>query len=180
MSRITAENDVDISAYINAGGRGTRLSGVMPSDPSFGIAKALIDIGGTKIIDYQIARLRENGFSRIVVGAGDQQRVVNHVLEHYENDGQVTPIVSNKQFGTGGDLINAFRTFPDLFGSQVLVNNVDTILDVDEDDFINFHNAAKTDASIVLTTSKGVPNEGAFSVDSLDKVIQSTETHDST
>jgi len=56
------------------------------------------------------------------------------------------------------------------------VENVDTILLVDNfDKLLKQHNETNALGTIVLTTKKGVPNEGAFYVDENGKVIFSRE-----
>ena len=47
-----------VTAYINAGGRGTRLNSTFRPDPEYGIAKALLEVGAPWItISIGLARL---------------------------------------------------------------------------------------------------------------------------
>lgn len=163
--------------YINAGGRGTRLNSLFTPHPVTGIAKALLEVGdpGTKLVDHHIARLRQHNIEQIVVAAGDQPDVYEYVNDIYRNDG-VTVTQSRVQLGNGGDLAEYVRAND--ITSALLIQNVDTILDLD---LTAFHRHFLTKqslgavASIGLTLNKGVPNEGAYSVDATDRVLHSAE-----
>ena len=71
-------------------------------------------------------------------------------------------------------MIKAIRKYN--CGKNILVENVDTILLVDNfDKLLKQHNETNALGTIVLTTKKDVPNEGAFYVDENGKVIFSRE-----
>lgn len=170
------------TGYISAGGRGTRLNELFTPDPSTGIAKALLEIGNpkTRLIDHHIANLRQQNIERIVVAAGDQHNVYEYIQDTYADDPAIIATKSLSQLGTGGDLVEYARTSDASF--PLLVQNVDTILDIDllafADQFVTQRRLGAM-ASIALTLKKGVPNEGAFQVDCEGKVLYSAEFDDS-
>lgn len=166
--------------YINAGGRGTRLNGIFTPDPEKGIAKALLEIGSppVKLIEHHVTCLLEQGLTRIVVAAGDQPEVVEYVQDSFDAR-HVTATSSINQQGTGGDLVSYVRTIDREF--DVVVQNVDTILDIDIAAFTESFSAPKhmgAVACIALTRSPGVPNENAYSVNGAGMVLHSAEFAD--
>lgn len=160
------------TVYINAGGRGTRLESVVPKGPS-GVTKALLQFDGKPLIGHHTDLLEQLGFRRVIVGAGDHLNVKRY-YEGKENP-KLQVVNTEIQEDTGGDLIKAVKTASDL-GKSVLVENVDTFLYVkDLAEFLAQHERSGAIATIVLTTKKGVPNEGAFFVDENGRVVFSQE-----
>ena len=156
----------DVSGYINAGGRGTRLQGMVLEHPEFGIAKALLEVGNPpiKLVDHHIAKMRDAGIGSIVVGAGHQPHVVEYVNDIYGQDGDVQPAMTSRQLGSGRELYEAIKQHPDRFNRHIYICNVDTIVDISERDFVRFHKTGGALLSIALTQNTGVPNEGAYHV----------------
>lgn len=160
------------TVYINAGGRGTRLESIFPKGPS-GVTKALIDFNGKPMVENHSDILLKLGFKNIIIGAGDHL----NIKEYYkgkEND-RVNVVNTKIQEDTGGDLIKAVRESENS-GKNTLVENVDTVLYIqDLGELLAQHEKTGATATIVLTTKKGVPNEGAFFVDESGKVVFSGE-----
>jgi NDP-sugar pyrophosphorylase family protein len=171
-------NERPLIGYINAGGRGTRLKGLLTADPQKGIAKALIELGEPKIklLDHHIANLRLQGIDDIVVAAGDQSVVAEYTRDEYSKDRAIMVTTSEVQLGTGGDLVRFAQSLDASRG--LVVQNVDTILDIN---IPNFHDVfllqQKIGAivSIALTKKRGVPNEDAYSVNHQGRVLVSNE-----
>jgi NDP-sugar pyrophosphorylase family protein len=160
------------TVYINAGGRGTHLESIFPKC-STGITKALINFIDKPMVQSHIDLLSKFGFKNVVVGAGDHL----DVKKYFEGkiDDKLDVASAEVCEGTGGDLIKAVRESNN-FGENVLVENVDTILYVKSlDELLLWHKKNNAAATIVLTTRKGVPNEGAFFVDKDNRVIFSRE-----
>jgi|GEM_PF-695750 len=167
-----------LTGYINAGGRGTRLNPIFTPDSSLGISKALLGIGRPAIplIEHQINKMLAGGVMTIVVGAGDHKHVAAHVASRYSTSAHVWPLTSEKQLGTGGDLVQAVREHGELFDEQIIVTNVDTLLDLNEGDMLSFHREHDADVTIALTLNTGVPNEGAYFVNKHGRVVHCAET----
>lgn len=156
------------TVYINAGGRGTRLEPVFPKG-QFGVTKALIDFAGKPMVQNHVDLITELGFKNVVVGAGDHYDVTEY-FQGKEND-KVSIVNTETQEDTAGDLIKSIRELENI-GDNVLVENVDTVaLIKDLGELILQHEKSGAEATIVLTTKAGVPNEGAFYVDNDDKVV---------
>lgn len=177
-------NDVDAektklfnqtTVYINAGGRGTRLESIFPKGKS-GVTKALIDFNGKPMVQNHTDLLTELGFKNIIVGAGDHLNIKEHYAGQ-ENE-RLKVVNTETQEDTGGDLIKAVRETENN-GANILVENVDTVLYVKNlAELLAQHEKSGATATIVLTTKKGVPNEGAFFVDENGKVVFSKEARE--
>lgn len=167
----------EMSAYINAGGRGTRLEGVAPADPVDGIAKALIEVGEPpiKLVDHHINRLKKAGIERVVVGIGHQARVGSYVDDRYGGDDGVYAVGTGRQLGSGAELQTVTQERPELFRNSIYICNVDTILDIPERDFLRVHKTGGKVLSIALTRATGVPNEGSYYLDYNGAVIYCAE-----
>lgn len=168
----------DTVGYINAGGRGTRLNGLFNPDEKTGIAKALLSIGNPEIrlVDHHIANLRQQGIESVAVAAGDQEEVYKYINDTYWDEPSIIATKSLEQLGTGGDLLCYARQ--NEISTDILVQNVDTILDIDLEAFLSEFNDAKKlgrVATIALTLNSGVPNEGAYIVTAQGAVQYSRE-----
>ncbi len=181
LHKITGENSPEFkeselrkntTVYINAGGRGTRLNPVMNKTEK-GITKALIEFDGEPMIQKHVNLLLRLGFPKVIVGAGDHTNVKNYFKG--QEDERLIVVNENHQEDTGGDLIKAMRAMHN-HTKNVLVENVDTILYIENiDELLAQHERTNAVATIVLTTRKNVPNEGAFYVDNNKKVIFTDE-----
>lgn len=162
------------TAYINAGGRGTRLEAVLPKEIERGITKALLDFKGQPILLYHVERLVRLGVGKIVVLAGDHRNIEELLGEKLRSYPNVELRFEEEQWGTAGDLLRAVQqeTNPNRYA---LINNVDTLLDVDEGSLLLQHQKSGAEATIVLTTRAGVPNQGAFIVDATNRVVANRE-----
>lgn len=169
---------IEATGLINAGGRGTRLEGLFAPDPKLGIAKALLEIGSPsiKLINHHINDMAQNTLLSIVVSAGDQTPVVEHVRSEYPT---VEVIETSESLGNGSDLVLAVKEEKADFKDLILVKNVDTILDIDEEALLAEHLQTGAEMSIALTRNKGIPNEDAFRVGTNGKVLECDEVADS-
>lgn len=164
------------TAYINAGGRGVRLSSIFHPHERRGGSKALLPVGKPPIslLEHHINKLKKAGVATIIAGVGDHENVAQYVIDRYK-DNSILPVYYPNQLGNGGDIIRAIRDYPGLFPDDVLIINVDTLLDIKESKLINFHRTSSADISIALTLNRGVPNEDAFYVDATDRILYSAE-----
>lgn len=166
-----------LTGYINAGGRGVRLSSIFPPHERRGVSKALLTVGEPPItlIEHQINKMDHAGVPTIVAGVGDHDNVAEHIGAVYAGRSNIYAAQHRQQLGTGGDLVRTVRERPELFAEDVLIVCADTLLDIDEADFLTFHRDMGGELSIALTRNKGVPNEGAFYVGSNCNVMHCAE-----
>lgn len=166
----------EVTGYVNAGGRGTRLNTVFAPDAKVGVTKALLRVGSPPLalVEHQVNKLLAAGVRNVVVGVGDHLAVALHITAVY-GSGRVKAVFSAEQLGNGGDLLRTVQEQPHLFGDAIIITNVDTILDWSEADALETHRKSRADLTISLTLNKGVPNEGAFYVSQEGRILYSGE-----
>lgn len=169
-------------AYISAGGRGSRLNEVFTPLGDKGIPKALLMVGEppTMLIDHHIANVRSQDIDKVIVATGDQDEAYEYVQDEYGSDRNIIITKSDTQLGTGGDLIQAARSLSALEHKKttVLIQNVDTVLDIDLKDFQQHYLSARNlggVACIAVTRLSDVPNEGAYKIGEDGRVVLSEE-----
>ena len=111
---------------IFAAGLGTRLRPLTDNKP-----KALVEFNGQTLLQWNINRLKEAGFNRIVVNVHHFAPMVIKYLE--ENKGFGAEIIisdeSDRLLDTGGGLKKAQSYFKE--GQPILIHNVDIISNID-------------------------------------------------
>lgn len=181
----TRELFKETTAYINAGGRGTRLAGLIQEDSTLphsqdtGVTKALIKIGDEAIIDYQVHQLKSLGFHNIIIGAGDHQILKDHFINKPHTEPNLEVVTTESQDGTGGDLIKAIREGNDV-GKYILVQNCDTLIEADIEKILEAHHHKSAAATIVVTERSNVPNANAFYINEVGRVLYTEEAKNQT
>lgn len=167
----------EVTGYVNAGGRGTRLNTVFAPDAKVGVTKALLRVGSPPLalVEHQVNKLLSAGVRNVVVGVGDHLAVALHITAVY-GSGRVQAVFSAQQLGNGGDLLRTVQEQPHLFGDTIIITNVDTILDWSEAAALEVHRKSHADLTISLTLNRGVPNEDAFYVSQEGRVVYSDES----
>jgi NDP-sugar pyrophosphorylase family protein len=87
-----------ITAYINAGGRGTRLNSIFHPHKQRGVSKALLPVGEPPIslIEHQINKLDHAGVSTIVAGVGNHENVAEYIRVQYPGRSNLHTIIYDK------------------------------------------------------------------------------------
>lgn len=161
------------TAYINAGGRGTRLGPVLAKDEKIGITKSLIKFGGEDpVIQYHVDRLIKRGFGNVIVNAGDHFNVGEYFKRKEIEKLQV--VNSETQEGTGGDLIRVIRENPNV-GKYIIIHNSDTLIEIDEGEILKQHKESGAEATFAMTRRTDVPNQGAFYISKDGRIIFNRE-----
>lgn len=128
-----------MKTVIMAGGKGTRISSVANNIP-----KPMIKIDGMPVLEHEIACLREQGFTDIILTVS---HLGNIIIDYFEDGSKVSP-VTGKPFGVAieyfveeNPLGNAGALFAlkDKLKEDFLLLNADAIFDVDFNRFIAFH-----------------------------------------
>lgn len=166
-----------LCAYINAGGRGTRLNKLFTPDSKTGITKALLRLNGSDetLLEKHINTLLEEGMDTIVAGVGDHLHALQYVEDRYQDNARVSAIHYANQLGNGGDLVRAVRDYPQYFSDNIYIVNVDTFTRVDKRRVKEQHEANEADLTFILTTSENVPNYQAFYVGTDDRILHTDE-----
>lgn len=119
---------------IFAAGLGTRLRPLTDNKP-----KALVEINGQTLLQWNINRLLKAGFNRIVVNVHHFAPLVIKYLDDNKNFGAdiIVSDESNQLLDTGGGLKKAANHFND--GQPILIHNVDIISNIDLMALYNYH-----------------------------------------
>ena len=132
----------DIDAVVLAGGLGTRIRRVLGGTP-----KLLAIVGGRPFLDILVARLKQFGARRLVLGLGYRADKVTAHLEAHPIRGMDTVVaVEPKPLGTAG----ALRFLRSHVGSDVvLAMNGDSFVGADLCDFVAAHRRSGAQASLL-------------------------------
>ena len=109
------------TAFVLAGGKGTRLGDSMPP-------KAMLEVNGKTLLDRQLDWLEGEGFDNVVVCLGHRHSEVK-----FSERARLKVFVSLEQtpLGTGGAIKQAFSQHSSLCKEGVYVLNVDDFVRVD-------------------------------------------------
>jgi len=153
-----------MKAVVLAGGRGTRLSGVVGDRP-----KPMAPIGDKPFLSYLLTCLSDSGIDDVLLFTGYE----GHQIEDYYGHGdalglQLSYLQEETLLGTGGALLNAWDQLPDEF----LVINGDTFFDIEYDLLLT--HVESHSAMIVLRFSEDVNRYGMIDLEG-DRITQFVE-----
>lgn len=131
-----------MKVVIIAGGKGTRIASVNKEVP-----KPLIPVAGKSVVEYQIELARRYGYVDILFVLG----YLGEQIEAYFGNGSkwgvnIEYYYEQEPLGTAGAL--PFIEFR--LSEQFWVFYGDTIMDVDMDRMLSFHNSKDSDATLLL------------------------------
>lgn len=136
---------------ILAGGKGTRLSGVIGDVP-----KCLAMIGPNPFIEYQLAYLMSQGLYNIILSVSHlKEQIFNHFEGYWRTCGILFSI-EDEPLGTGGAVKQALKYCT---SEMVLVMNGDTLFTIDTS--IIYKRQMQTNADAVIALRK-VPDCGRY------------------
>ena len=142
-------------AILLVGGQGTRLRPLTIHAP-----KPMLPVAGVPVTEHQIARAREAGVTRIVLGTSYKAEV----FRDYFGDGRAFGVelvyaVEDQPMGTGGAIRHAAAHLTSGPDEPVLVFNGDVLTGVDLTHLVAEH--ARTGAAVALYLTR-VPDPRAF------------------
>ena len=132
-----------MTAFILAGGLGTRLRSVVADRP-----KVLAEVAGRPFITFLLDQLAIAGVRDVVLGTGYMAQLVESTLGNSYGPLTLRYSPETKPLGTGGAIRAAL---PRLTTPTVLVLNGDSYCDVDVAEFQRRHQESGAKASILLT-----------------------------
>lgn len=128
-----------MKTVIMAGGKGTRISTIASDIP-----KPMIKINGIPVLEHEIASLRSQGFTDLIITVSH----LGNVIMDYFGDGNKVSPVTGQPFGVNieyfieetplGNAGALFRLKDKLTGDFLLLN-ADAIFDIDFNRFVDFH-----------------------------------------
>lgn len=131
----------------------------------------MINFNDKPFLEYLIYFCYKNNLDPIVLAVGHLSSVIK---KYFNNHKFIVPIkiVDSEIKGTGFSFLSALDS---LSTSEVLVMNGDTIVDFNISELINTHKSHNSHCTVVLSTLRNVPNEGAFIIGSNQKILYSKE-----
>ncbi len=156
-----------MKALILAGGLGTRLRPLVADRP-----KSMAQIGNQPFLTYQLALLRKQGLTDIILCTGH----MSQAIEEYFGDGgdfgvRIAYSWEEKPLGTAGAIKNAAP----LVDSTFLVLNGDTYIQADLRDLADFHRDRGSLATIGLSRVGDPSRSGLVQVDPTGRVVRFIE-----
>lgn len=151
---------------ISLGGLGTRLMPLTTYLP-----KSLLEIGGKRIIDWQIDRLKEAGVTDIIVTAkGNHLKAGQHFLgEQYQ--GLIVHNVPVEYQESTVDLRLALRALPSAEQDFFLIYN-DILTDADFNELLDAHRSNEAKPVVTLLTREVRGSLGVLTLTDKQKVTQ--------
>lgn len=136
-----------LEAVMLVGGKGTRLRPLTISAP-----KPMLPVAGVPVTEHQIARAREAGVTRIVLGTSYRAEVFSDYFGNGESVGvELKYVVEKVPLGTGGairNVVGALESGPD---DPVIVFNGDVLAGLDIAGLVQAWRDANADVALYLT-----------------------------
>jgi mannose-1-phosphate guanylyltransferase len=154
-----------MKAMILAAGLGTRLRPLTDTIP-----KPLLPVGGVPLIVWNLLLLRAGGIREVIINL----HYLGSMIEETLGDGsrwdmRITYSHEAELLGTGGGL-KAAEWFFD--GQPFFVMNGDTLIDLDLQAFLDFHDLQGGVATLVLRDDPQAAQWGAVETDAQDRILR--------
>lgn len=135
--------DVD-TALIMAGGEGAALRPI-----TYEIPKAMIPVHGRPILEHQIIMLKKNGIENMFLAINkDHEAIRNYFGDGSRLGVRIKYVVEEKPLGTAG----ALSMMKDKISTSFIMMNVDTLINPDVQEVVDFHRKQNASATLVLVT----------------------------
>jgi mannose-1-phosphate guanylyltransferase len=136
-----------LEAILLVGGQGTRLRPLTISTP-----KPMLPVAGFACTEHQIARAKEAGVKRIVLGTSYRAEVFEEYFGHGEKFGiEIIYAVESEPLGTGGAIRNAARNLISRGDDPVIVFNGDVLTGLNISALVQKWRTANADVALYLT-----------------------------
>lgn len=158
-------------AILLVGGQGTRLRPLTISTP-----KPMLPVAGFPCTEHQIARAREAGITRIILGTSYRAEVFEQYFNHGQAHGvELVYAVEDEPLGTGGAIRNAAKHLTSLPDEPVVVFNGDVLTGLDIAGLIEKWRADNADVALYLTKVPDPRAYGLVPTDESGKVLEFRE-----
>lgn len=146
-----------MEAIVLAGGKGTRLAGVVPNLP-----KPMAPIAGHPFLRYLLQSLQQQGFTRVILSIGHLAAEIHNGFAHWDGPLEIVFYEENEPLGTGGAIRAAMSMAKN---ESVFVLNGDTFATVDYAAMQQQHIATASTLSLALMPVPDTARYGAVQVD---------------
>lgn len=156
------------SAFILAGGLGTRLAHIVKDQP-----KPMASIGGRPFLEYQILWLKRQGIVSIVLLVGyKKEAIIDYFGDGSRFGVSIRYSVEEELLGTGGAFLQALHQYP---SEYFLLLNGDTFFDIDLRWLIRSTAAEGNGCTIALKYKEDVKRYGYVVIDASYRVMEIRE-----
>lgn len=152
----------DVTAFILAGGLGTRLRSVLPDTP-----KAMAPIAGSPFLNHLLDKLVLAGINRTILCTGHLAGQIEGAIGAAYRGMEMAYSQEDRPMGTAGAIRLAL---PFLDTSRVLVLNGDSFCDFDAAAHLARHESAKAKATLVLARVDDCSRYGSVTLGADDSV----------
>lgn len=155
------------TAFILAGGLGTRLRGIVPDRQ-----KVVARVAGAPFLCRILDQVAAAGITEVILCVGHQSETVREQLQEYCPDNAVRYSVEDRPLGTAG----ALRQAVELTDSHTcLVMNGDSFLDTSLTEFLCWQRERPRTAAMLLTAVNDVARYGEVTLSGDNRVTQFRE-----
>lgn len=141
------QGDRMLEAVMLVGGKGTRLRPLTISAP-----KPMLPVAGVPVTEHQIARAREAGVTRIVLGTSYRAEVFSDYFGNGEQVGvDLKYVVEKVPLGTGGAIRNVVGALESDPNDPVIIFNGDVLAGLDIAGLVQAWRDADADVALYLT-----------------------------
>jgi len=145
------------TAFILAGGKGTRLKPLTDTTP-----KPMIPVKGKPILEYVIELLSKHQIKEVIIALGYKGEQIKEYFGKGEKFGLNIQYVEEKiSLGTGGPL----RLAKNLIKEEFLMFNGDNLTNINLNDMYSFHKKNNAFATIALSSVKEPKNFGVIELE---------------
>jgi len=160
-----------IEAILLVGGQGTRLRPLTISTP-----KPMLPVAGFPCTEHQIARAKEAGIGRIILGTSYRAEVFEEYFDHGQNAGvELVYAVEDEPLGTGGAIRNAANHLTCGPNDPVVIFNGDVLTGLDIAGLVEKWRAADADVALYLTRVDDPRAYGLVPTDETGRVLEFRE-----
>lgn len=161
-----------MKTVIMAGGKGTRISSLFSDIP-----KPMIEIAGKPVLEHELERLREQGFTDIIITVSH----MGNVIMDYFGDGSGLSPATGKPFGVNIEYFNeetplgnagALFKLRDKLTDDFLLLNADAMFDIDFRRIVDYHKAHGAKATIFTHPNSHPYDSGLIIADAEGRVEQ--------
>ncbi len=160
-----------LQAILLVGGQGTRLRPLTISTP-----KPMLPVAGFPTTEHQIARAREAGVQRIVLGTSYRAEVFEDYFGHGEKFGiQLEYAVEDEPLGTGGAIRNAAEKLTCGPDDPVIIFNGDVLTGLNIEALVQQWRDTNADVALYLTRVEDPRAFGLVPTDGDGRVLEFRE-----
>ena len=160
--------ELNIPVIIMAGGKGDRLQPFTKVLP-----KPLIPINDKPIIEHVIENFLKFGIKNYYLSVNFKSRVLKAYFEESKHNYEISFLEEDKPLGTSGSL----KLLKKHNLKSFIVTNCDTIIDIDLNDFYEFHKTNNNDISFVVTSKNFTIPYGICDLDQNEEFEKIKEKH---